>query len=82
MVGLCDTSFSNKKTERDNQMKKEQTCMDIQKSLRFAEQLQTYLSTWLSAEENKETEYLIEMALDTTNNIIDSMNSVTWGQKN
>ncbi|MGJ0580484.1 hypothetical protein ACR71G_21120 [Xenorhabdus bovienii] len=63
-------------------MKKEQTCMDIQKSLRFAEQLQTYLSTWLSAEENKETEYLIEMALDTTNNIIDSMNSVTWGQKN
>ncbi|CDH22802.1 hypothetical protein XBKB1_1340001 [Xenorhabdus bovienii str. kraussei Becker Underwood] len=36
MVDLCDTSFSNKKTERDNQMKKEQTCMDIQKSVMYS----------------------------------------------
>ncbi|MDC9596490.1 hypothetical protein [Xenorhabdus anantnagensis] len=63
-------------------MKKEKTRTDIQKSLRFAEQLQTYLSTWLSAEKDKETEYLIEMALDTTNNIIDSIADINREQNN
>ncbi|MDX7992980.1 hypothetical protein [Xenorhabdus littoralis] len=61
-------------------MKKESTHTDVQKSLHFAEQLQTYLSIWFFSEKNKETSHLIEMALDTTNNIIDSMNSVIRGQ--
>ncbi|CDH34872.1 conserved hypothetical protein [Xenorhabdus bovienii str. Intermedium] len=39
--------------------------------------MQTYLSTWFFAEADKETSHLIEIAIDTTNKIIDNLNKST-----
>ncbi|PHM73056.1 hypothetical protein [Xenorhabdus sp. KJ12.1] len=46
----------------------------IKSPLELAERLQTYLFTWSSAEQDKERSHLIEMAIDTTNKIIESLN--------
>ncbi|CBJ83094.1 hypothetical protein XBJ2_2030004 [Xenorhabdus bovienii str. Jollieti] len=47
--------------------------LTTQNSLKLAERLQTYLFTWSASEKNKDTVHLIEMAIDTTNKIIDNL---------
>ncbi|MCC8366531.1 hypothetical protein J8V57_09585 [Xenorhabdus sp. PB61.4] len=51
--------------------------LTTQNSLKLAERLQTYLFTWSASEKNKDTVHLIEMAIDTTNKIIDNLNNST-----
>ncbi|PHM31321.1 hypothetical protein [Xenorhabdus innexi] len=50
---------------------------NIKAPLNLAERLQTYLFTWSSSEKNQDTVHLIEMAIDTTNKIIENLNQLT-----
>ncbi|MBD2786438.1 hypothetical protein ID858_17290 [Xenorhabdus sp. DI] len=57
------------KTSHDNK--------NIKNSLKLAERLQTYLFTWSNSEKNEDTMHLIEIAIDTTNKIIENLNITT-----